>query len=93
MVSWEGKSILGDSEMAYQFPPDVEELVTQRMASGDYGSEDDVLRDALKALTEQADDLAAVQAAVTGLRAGEDGQPLGEAFDDIRRKHNISADT
>ena len=78
--------------MAYQFPPDVEQLVTQRMASGDYASEDDVLRDALKALAEQSDDLVAVQEAVTRLRAGEDGQPLSEAFDDIRRKHNISAD-
>jgi len=78
--------------MAYQFPPDVEQLVTQRMASGDYATEDDVLRDALRALAEQADDLAAVEAAVAGWRAGEEGQPLGEAFDEIRRKHNISAD-
>ena len=78
--------------MAYQFPPDVEQLVTQRMAAGGYATEDDVLRDALRALVEQADDLAAVEAAVTGLRAGEEGQPLSDAFNEIRRKHSISAD-
>lgn len=36
--------------MAYRFPPDVEQLVKDRMASGDYASEDDVLRDAMEAL-------------------------------------------
>ena len=36
--------------MDYQFPADVEQLIKERMASGTYGSEDDVLRDALVAL-------------------------------------------
>lgn len=79
--------------MGYQFPPDVEELVNRRMASGGYATEDDVLRDALHALAEQADDLAAVEATVAGLRAGEEGQSLTDAFNEIRRKHNVSADT
>lgn len=33
--------------MTYQFPPDVEKLVKEHMIAGDYGSEDDLLRDAL----------------------------------------------
>jgi Arc/MetJ-type ribon-helix-helix transcriptional regulator len=37
--------------MSYQFPPDVERLVKDQMAHGHYGSEDDVLRLALQALT------------------------------------------
>lgn len=37
--------------MAYQFPPDVAKLVEERMAAGQYKTEDDVLRDALHALT------------------------------------------
>jgi Arc/MetJ-type ribon-helix-helix transcriptional regulator len=36
--------------MAYQFPPDVEKLVKDRMALGIYSSEDEILRDALGAL-------------------------------------------
>ncbi len=38
--------------MAYQFPPDVEQLVRDRMAHGGYTSQDEVLRDALRALEE-----------------------------------------
>jgi Arc/MetJ-type ribon-helix-helix transcriptional regulator len=38
--------------MAYQFPPDVDQLLKERMATGGYTSEDDVLRDALRALEE-----------------------------------------
>jgi plasmid stabilization system protein ParE/Arc/MetJ-type ribon-helix-helix transcriptional regulator len=58
-----GKSLAGGSlpwyseaketpNMAYQFPPDVERLVKDRMARGGYTSEDEVLRDALHALEE-----------------------------------------
>lgn len=36
--------------MAYQFPPDVQQLIKDRMASGIYASEDEILRDALGAL-------------------------------------------
>jgi len=38
--------------MAYQFPPDVQKLLRDHMATGGYPSEDDVLRDALKVLGE-----------------------------------------
>ena len=71
--------------MGYQFPPDVEELVSQRIASGNYATEDDVLRDALQALAEQAADLEAVEVAIAGMRAGEKGEPLADVFDEIRR--------
>lgn len=36
--------------MSYSFPPDVEKLVQAQMAECGYGSEDDVLRAALRAL-------------------------------------------
>jgi Arc/MetJ-type ribon-helix-helix transcriptional regulator len=36
--------------MSYQFPPDVEELIKQHLASGAYASEDELLRDAIRAL-------------------------------------------
>jgi Arc/MetJ-type ribon-helix-helix transcriptional regulator len=38
--------------MAYQFPPDVEKLIRDHMATGGYASEDEVLRDALQTLGE-----------------------------------------
>jgi putative addiction module CopG family antidote len=36
--------------MAYAFPPDLEKLVGERMASGEYESEDELLLHALHAL-------------------------------------------
>jgi len=39
--------------MSYQFPPDLQKLLHEQMTSGAYGSEDEVLREALKALQEQ----------------------------------------
>lgn len=36
--------------MVYRFPPDVEQQIQERLASGRYASEDDVLREALEAL-------------------------------------------
>lgn len=38
------------ASVAYQFPPDVDRFVKERIASGNYASEDDVLRDAMTAL-------------------------------------------
>ncbi|MBA3312941.1 MAG: type II toxin-antitoxin system ParD family antitoxin [Planctomycetaceae bacterium] len=76
--------------MAYQFPPDIRELVGEQMASGQYRSEDEVLRDALRALSEEAQDLAAVQVAVAEWKAGDEGMPLDQAFEAIRKKHGVS---
>jgi Arc/MetJ-type ribon-helix-helix transcriptional regulator len=75
--------------MAYAFPPEVKRLVDQRMATGKYASEDDLLRDALEALSEESDELAAIQAGIDELDAGDPGAPLAEVFDAIRRQHGV----
>ena len=57
--------------MSYQLPPDIEKLVQVHIASGAYPSEDDVLRDALRALAEQqATHSEEDQAVVEGIRRG-----------------------
>ena len=38
--------------MSYAFPPDVEQLVREQMSQAGYGSEDDLLRDALRVFRE-----------------------------------------
>jgi putative addiction module CopG family antidote len=63
------------------------EVVAARLASGQYSSEDEVLRNAFRALAEVDEDLAAVREAVEEWRAGDSGTPLAEAFDEIRRTH------
>jgi putative addiction module CopG family antidote len=73
--------------MQYPFPADLQQIVGQRMASGRYSSEDELLRDALRALAEEDDDIAAVTEALADWRAGDPGVPLDEAFAAIRDTH------
>jgi putative addiction module CopG family antidote len=73
--------------MHYSFPPDVDQLVRQQLSSGKYGSEDDVLRDALRALSEEEEDWLAVRDALAELEAGDPGVPLDEAVEMLRRKY------
>jgi len=85
--------------MAYQFPWDVEKLVQEQMAKGDYRSEDDVLRDALRALGAQRSLVIEEEPAVTeGIRRGladmqaGRSQPFDEFDSEFRRRRNLSDD-
>jgi putative addiction module CopG family antidote len=71
--------------MSYAFPSDLQKLIDARLSAGHYASEDDVLRDALRALVEEDEDLQAVREAVSEWRNGDDGLPLKEAFAQIRQ--------
>ena len=75
--------------MTYQFPSDVQQIVRERMASGKYASEDEVLREALQALAEEEQDVEAVREAVAEWRAGDAGLPLDAAFASIRTNHEL----
>ena len=84
--------------MAYQFPPDVDKLLKERLATGAYTSEDDVLRDALRALEDMAyfrphpnaaklsfEQLRSeVRRGLDQLDRGE-GRDADEVFDDMQR--------
>ena len=76
--------------MTYQFPPNIERLVKEQMASGDYESEDDLLADALRALATRNEELVAVNDAIRDMEAGDAGRPLTEVADEIREKHGWS---
>jgi Arc/MetJ-type ribon-helix-helix transcriptional regulator len=78
--------------MPYAFPPDVKRLVETRMASGNYASEDELLRDALEALSAESEELEAIQAAVSEWQAGDTGLPLADAFDEIRRQSETASE-
>jgi len=65
--------------MAYQFPPDVDKLVKEQMAVRGYGSEDEVLRDALQVFREfQARKEQLLSDVQTGIQQADQGlaQPL-----------------
>lgn len=76
--------------MPYPFPPDLQELVGEQMASGKYASEDELLRSALRALAaDDEQDLDAVRESLADWRAGDPGVPLEDAFGAIRAKHRL----
>ena len=77
--------------MAYNFPPDLEQRIRHQMSDGGYDSEDDVLRDALKALATRNDDLAAIHAGVEDMEAGR-SRRLTEVADEIRQKQGWTSD-
>jgi len=75
--------------MPYSFPADVKELVCAHMSSGKYASEDELLRAALQALTEEEEDLAAIRESIGDWLAGDPGVPLESAFASIRARHQL----
>ena len=75
--------------MPYQFPPEIDHLIKQQLASGSYASENEILRDALNALIQRNEDLSAIQAGLDDMRAGR-VYALEDVADEIRRKHGFS---
>jgi putative addiction module CopG family antidote len=75
--------------MPYSFPPDLQALVGEQMASGKYASEDELLRSALRALVEEEQDLEAVRQSLAEWRAGDPGLPLQDALHAIRQRHGL----
>ena len=74
--------------MSYQLPADLEQLVTEQIRLGSYHSPEDVLRDALRALAERNQDLAAIQSGIDDMEAGR-VKPLSEVDAEIRK--NLSS--
>jgi Arc/MetJ-type ribon-helix-helix transcriptional regulator len=70
--------------MAYQFPPDVERLVKDRMASGNYASEDEILRDALGALEQLEHDTIKRWDERAQLSAEQSARGLSKPLDDAK---------
>lgn len=77
--------------MAYQFPPDLEEEIDQRMKSGQYTSEDDLLREAFSALKWRDGEVAAIQEGIDDMEAGR-VKPLREFDREFRERKGIPHD-
>lgn len=72
--------------MTYPFPTDIQEFVSEKMATGIYANEEELFRDAFRALGEEQDDLVAIREAIDDLASGDPGLPLDEAFDRVKLK-------
>lgn len=74
--------------MSLTLSAETERLLRDQMAQGDFATEDDLLREALKALASQRDVLAAIADGLSDLDAGRT-RPLREADSDLRANHGI----
>ena len=66
--------------MVLQLSPEIERQIQDRIASGEYGSPDEVLRAALDALRQADSDLTSIQEAIDDWQSGDEGLPLDDAF-------------
>lgn len=74
-----------------QLPPDLESQVKHYLASGQYRTEEDVLRDALRALAEERDTLDDIRRGQEDRKARR-GRPLEDVDADLREKFDIPRD-
>jgi len=78
--------------MAYQFPPDVELFVQSELDQKRYASEEDLLVEGVRLLQQEREEsIAGIQRGIESIERGE-GIPLDEAFESLRKKHNLSVD-
>jgi Arc/MetJ-type ribon-helix-helix transcriptional regulator len=75
--------------MTQQFSPIIRQLIQDKMASGRYGSEEELLVEALRSLEESDEELKAIEEGLSSVDRGEEGVTLDEAFDRLRQKHQI----
>ena len=75
--------------MHHEVPPDVDRQIRDRMATGHYASEGEVLREALRALESRDLEIAAVQAGIDDMEAGR-VRPFEEVDTEIRRQFGFS---
>jgi Arc/MetJ-type ribon-helix-helix transcriptional regulator len=74
--------------MMYEFPPDLAQRLTERMATGQYASQDDVLREAFAALDTQDTEVRAIQEGIDDMEAGR-VRPVREFDREFRAQNNI----
>ena len=74
--------------MSYSFPPELDRLVREGLATGEYASEDDLLLEALRALRDRSEAIAGIREGLADLEAGR-VQPLGDFDAQLRRNRNI----
>ena len=76
--------------MQYDFPSEIKTMIDDRLATGKYASEDEVLQRALRALREYDETVGDIQEAMADEAAGR-LRPLHEVDDEIRRKLGFTA--
>ncbi len=74
-----------------QLPPDIDQQVKHYLSIGLYQTEEDVLRDALRALGDEHDVLGDIRQGIKNLE-DERGRALEHVDAELRKKYNIPRD-
>lgn len=74
--------------MSYTFPSDIQLLLAKHFSLGNYASEDDVLRDAFRALEDQSATMEDIRAGIAEMEAGQ-GSSLEDVEARLRQKFSI----
>jgi predicted transcriptional regulator len=75
--------------MSYPFPPVLDQLVREELATGAYCSEDDVLVEAMQALRDRDETIAGIREGLSDLDAGR-VRSLGDVDAELRTRHGIA---
>jgi predicted transcriptional regulator len=74
--------------MPYLFPPLLDQLVREEMASGEYDSEDDLLLTAMQSLCVHRETMDAIRKGLADIEAGRT-RPAEDFFAEIHAKYEI----
>jgi predicted transcriptional regulator len=74
--------------VSYPFPPELDQLVREGLASGGYASEDALLLEAMFALRDRDEATVGIQQGLADLDAGR-VRPLGDVDAELRTKYQI----
>ena len=75
--------------MSYPFPPMLDRLVREELATGTYHSEDEVLVEAMQALRDRDEAIAGIREGLSDLDAGR-VRLLDDVDAELRTKHGIA---
>lgn len=73
--------------MSYAFSPELERLVRQKLATGRYSSEDDLLLEAMRALEDREEAVAGIREGLADMEAGRT-RSLSDVDADLRNRHD-----
>lgn len=74
--------------MAYCFPPELDRLVREELATGAYASEEDLLLEAMRALQDRNETIGGIREGLADLEAGR-VRPLDVVDAELRTKRSI----
>jgi Arc/MetJ-type ribon-helix-helix transcriptional regulator len=73
--------------MTLEVSSKVAQLIREKMATGHYSSEDELIAEALRTLEDSDEELRAIEAGLKSIDRGDEGSSLDDAFNRLRAKH------